>query len=189
MSEPEFSLVVPHFDRLTDVAAALSRGWSPDNLRPQASGEMLDRIVRDPRAFIADLTREKAGGSAVTLPDGSRVPRLPSRTRWIWSGGFAGHISIRWQPGTEALPPTCLGHVGYSVVPWHQRRGLATRALASLLPEVADLGLRWIEITCSPGNVGSRKVIERNGGRLIEAFAAPASLGSVETLRYRVRLD
>jgi len=35
----------------------------------------------------------------------------------MWDGEFCGQIAFRWQPGTEALPPHCLGHVGYSVVP------------------------------------------------------------------------
>ena len=44
--------------------------------------------------------------------------------------------------GTEALPPTCLGHIGYAVVPWKRGRGYATRALAMLLPEARKEGVK-----------------------------------------------
>jgi predicted acetyltransferase len=52
----------------------------------------------------------------VALPDGTMVPRLPGFWRWLWDGEFCGSIQFRWQPGTPDLPPTCLGHIGYSVV-------------------------------------------------------------------------
>ena len=67
----------------------------------------------------------------VLLPD---AQRLPGFSRWIWDGEFCGSIGFRWQPGTEVLPPHCLGHIGYAVVPWKKRRGHATRALAAMLP-------------------------------------------------------
>jgi len=41
----------------------------------------------------------------------------------MWDDEFAGSIGFRWQPGTSALPPHCLGHIGYAVVPWKQGRG------------------------------------------------------------------
>ena len=62
-------------------------------------------------------------------PDGSTAKRLPGFKRWLWDGEFCGSIGLRWQPGTTALPPHCLGHIGYAVVPWKRRRGYATQAL------------------------------------------------------------
>ena len=126
------------------------------------------------------------------LPDGSRAPRLPGFHRWLWdscgAGAFCGSIGLRWQRGTAALPPHVLGHVGFSVVPWRRRRGHARRALALMLPEAAALLLPYIEITCDPDNAGSRRVIEANGGRLVERFRKPAAYGGNETLRYRIKL-
>ena len=81
------------------------------------------------------IARPRAARSP--CPTAAEVPRLPGFVRWLWDGEFCGQIGFRWQPGTEALPPHCLGHIGYAVVPWKRGKGYATRALAMLLPERA----------------------------------------------------
>jgi predicted acetyltransferase len=169
---------------------ALERGWSPDNLRGAARArEQLAHIARDPAAFVASLVDREAAGAPLTLPDGSRVPRLPGYMRWMWDGEFCGSIGFRWQPGTEELPPHCLGHVGYAVVPWKRRRGYATAALRGVLRDAKGEGLRYVDITARPDNTPSRRAIEANGGVLIEEFTTPASLGGHREVRYRVHLD
>jgi predicted acetyltransferase len=110
---------------------------------------------------------------------------LPGFSRWLWDGEFCGSIGFRWQPGTEALPPTCLGHIGYAVVPWKRKRGYATQALALILPEAQARGLAYVEVTCDPGNVASQKVITANGGRLVNVLET--ALGGDEGL-FRIDL-
>ena len=183
-------LVWPSREYLPSYVAALERGWSPDNLRGQiAAQEELKRIAVDADAFLASLVDRKATGNPITLPDGMTVPRLPGYRRWMWDGEFCGSIVFRWQPGTEALPPYCLGHIGYSVVPWKQRLGYATRALRELLRDAKAEGLRYVDITTGPDNVPSRRVIETNGGVLVEEFITPAALGGKPELRYRVPIE
>src|SRR3954447_1271395 len=187
---PGMHLVWPSRQYLDSYAAALARGWSPDNVRGEvASREELARIAGDPAAFVASLVDREAAGDPITLKDGTTAPRLPGYQKWMWDGEFCGSIGARWQPGTEALPPYCLGHVGYSVVPWKRRRGYATRALAEMLHEAAAERLRYVELTTSPGNDASRRVIEANGGILVEEFITPPGLGSRPELRYRIRLE
>jgi len=106
--------------------------------------------------------------------------------RWLWDGHFCGVIHIRWQPGTNALPPHCPGHIGFAVVPWKRRRGYATLALGLLLPEARAEGLDYVELTTEPWNAASRRVIETNGGVLVERFMKPDPHGGGEALRYRI---
>ena len=120
-------------------------------------------------------------GEVITLPDGSKVSRRPGYRRWLWDGEFCGSIGLRWQHGTSVLPAHVLGHVGYAIVPWKQRRGYATEALRQLLPEARAEGLEYIEITTDPDNLASRRVVERNGGMLVEQFTRPGAKSSART--------
>ncbi len=183
-------LVWPSKEHLPSYVSALQRGWSADNVRGQAAAqEELAAIAQDPGAFLAGLVDRDAKGDPITLPDGSQVKRLPGYRRWLWDGEFCGSIGLRWQPGTTALPPHCLGHIGYAVVPSKQRQGYATLALRLLLPEARAEGLAFVEITTDPDNVASRRVIEANGGVLVERFTKPAQFGGHEGLRYRIALS
>ena len=124
----------------------------------------------------------------MTLPDGSVAPRIPGLQRWMWDGEFCGSISLRWQPGTAALPPYCLGHIGYSVVPWKQNRGFATEALRQLLPLARAEGLPYVEVATDQDNVASQRVIEANGGALATEFSMPHGNPAAVGLRYRIEL-
>jgi predicted acetyltransferase len=181
-------LVWPAMEHLPSYVRALEEGWSPNTHRAAAAAEELARIAHDPAAFVAEQVDREGKGPPVVQPDGSSVPRLPSIRRWMWDGAFCGVISLRWQPGTIELPPTCLGHVGYSVVPWRRGRGYATRAVALLLPEARAEGLPWVELVTEATNVASQRVIEANGGTLVERFVAPASHGGWPALRFRIAL-
>ncbi|HEY7902715.1 MAG TPA: GNAT family N-acetyltransferase [Casimicrobiaceae bacterium] len=183
------ALVWPSHEHLASYVAALERGWSPDNVRgAPAAADELATIHADPHAFLAAMVDREGKGPPVTLPDGSQVPRIPGYRRWIWDGEFCGSIGLRWVPGTTALPPHCLGHVGYAVVPWKQNRGYATRALALTLAAAKAEGLAFVEITTDPDNAASRRVILANGGELIETFTKPAPFGHAPGLRYRIAL-
>jgi predicted acetyltransferase len=107
----------------------------------------------------------------------------------MWhDGDFCGSIGLRWQPGTTELPFYCLGHIGYSVVPWRQRRGLATEALRQLLPQARAQGLPLVQITADAGNLASQKVILANGGVLLREEDKPAAFGGGRLRRYRIVL-
>ena len=181
-------LVWPTRSYLAGYVHALQQGWSPDNLRPETTREHLASIANDADAFLVGQVDREAAGAPVTLPDGSLVPRLPGFHLWMWDGEFCGSIGFRWQPGTPELPPYCLGHIGYSVVPWKRGRGYATRALQLLLPYARAEGLPHVDLTTDADNVASRRVIESNGGVLVERFDKPATHGGAESLRFRIPL-
>jgi predicted acetyltransferase len=185
MPAPQFlQLVEPDLARLPAYADALERGWSPNNIR-DVSKEQLQAIRSNPAVFIEEVLRQ---GGTIKLPDGSEVPKLPDRPRWMWDGELAGHIGLRWQPGTDALPDHVLGHIGFAVVPWKRRRGHATEALRMMLLEARAVGPTRVELTTDPDNIGSRRAIEANVGRLVREFVN-ARFGPGPKLLYLIDLD
>jgi predicted acetyltransferase len=183
------ALVWPDAQYLPGYVNALQQGWSPDSVRPAAALEHLAWIDRDADDFLRQQVDREAKGPPIMLPDNTTVPRLPGYKLWMWDGEFCGSLGFRWQPGTTALPPYCLGHVGYSVVPWKRRRGYATRALGLLLPLARAEGLGYVEVTTDADNFPSQRVIEANGGTLVERFHKPIAYGGAESLRFRIVLE
>jgi predicted acetyltransferase len=169
-------LVWPGSEHLNSYKAALQSGWSADNVRGAvAAAEELQRIQADPEAFLASMVDREAKGDPVKLPDGSLVNRLPGFRRWLWDGEFCGVIGFRWQPGSEDLPPHCLGHIGYAVVPSKRNRGYASKALSETLPLAKVEGLRFVELTTDPDNFSSQRVIEKKrwcSGRTVQQACA-----------------
>lgn len=187
MSIQPMQLVWPAAEYLSGYVQALRQGWSPDNLRPEAAIEELAQIEQDADGFLAEQVDREAKGPPVILPDGRTAPRLPGYRQWMWDGEFCGAIGFRWQPGSTDLPPYCLGHIGYAVVPWKRGRGYATRALQLLLPQAKAEGLAYVELTTFADNIPSQRVIEANGGELIERFRKP-EYRDAESLRFRIML-
>lgn len=181
-------LVKPSMLHVPSYVAALERDWLPDHLDNDSARTELDWISRDPDEFLRLTDNPEGQGPELRLPDGSMVPRLPSITRWMWDGEFCGKIQLRWQLGTTELPPTCLGHIGYAVVPWKRRRGYASLALPLILDDATALGLRHVDLTTNEDNLVSQRVIEKTHGKLIERFKKPDAFGGAPSFRFRIHL-
>jgi predicted acetyltransferase len=122
------------------------------------------------------------------MDDGTFVERLPSITWWMWDGEFCGRIQFRWQHNTVELPPYCLGHIGYGVVPWKRKKGYAKKALQLMLNEIKYCGLPYVELTTDIENEVSQKVILKCGGQLIEEFEKLPSNGAGKGKLFRIYL-
>jgi predicted acetyltransferase len=78
------------------------------------------------------------------------------------------------------------GHIGYSIRPSVRRQGYGTLQLALTLERARERGLARVLLTCDTANVGSARVIERNGGVLAsQGFSA---LTGTEVSRYWIAL-
>lgn len=66
------------------------------------------------------------------------------------------------------------GHIGYAIHPNQRRRGNGTQMLALGLGKASDYQLQHVLITCAESNIGSARVIEKNGGILEDKRLDPA---------------
>ena len=90
---------------------------------------------------------------------------VPVTELWFVDGpNYIGTVMIRHRL-TPALERAG-GHLGYHVVTGHRRRGHATQMLAQARVVCRELCLTEILVTCAEDNIGSRRVIEANGGVL-----------------------
>ena len=67
-------------------------------------------------------------------------------------------------------------------------QGLRYARLARTLPEIKAEGLTYVELITDPSNIESQRVIQANGGVLVERFVEPAQYGNAEGLRFRIEL-
>jgi predicted acetyltransferase len=104
--------------------------------------------------------------SSLAQPHGPRPRDWVSGT-YLWmveKETVVGRISLRHE-----LTPWLLevgGHIGYAVRPSARRRGHASEALRLMRGVAAEHGIDPALVTCDEDNVGSRRVIEANGGVL-----------------------
>jgi predicted acetyltransferase len=78
------------------------------------------------------------------------------------------------------------GHIGYRIRPSERRKGYGTRLLTLTLAEAKKHRLREVLLTCDSDNIGSRRIIERNGGQL--ASEDISSRSGVLVARYWIHL-
>ena len=91
---------------------------------------------------------------------------VPSTTLfWREGPALCGVLNIRHRL-TDYLH-NAGGHIGFAVAPSHRRRGVASAMLAASFDFARALGIEQILLTCDTENLGSRRTIERNGGRCV----------------------
>ena len=79
------------------------------------------------------------------------------------------------------------GHIGYEIRPSKRRQGYGTVLLRMGLERARERGLHRVLLTCDETNLGSRKVIENNGGHLENAVEVEGQ--TVLKMRYWINLD
>ena len=136
---------------------------------------------RCPDGLFARFADYRAGQN---LPAGY----VPCTSLWLVDGDeFLAEVSIRHRltPALERFG----GHIGYAVRAGRWGQGLGTKLLAGALDYAREpLGLSWVLLTCADGNIGSARVIEKNGGVLLDKLDDVIDGKPRVTRRYRIEL-
>lgn len=95
---------------------------------------------------------------------------------------FIGEVSIRHQ--LNEVLERYGGHIGYGIRYSEWNKGFGTRMLELALIEAKKIGLSRILITCDDDNVGSARVMEKNGFVLADKIENNFDGGTLITRRY-----
>ena len=152
--------------------SALAREYS------EAGEEGKSQGFEDLSAF---LTRVENFALGRNLPP----DRVPSSEYWLFRGSrILGNSRLR----TKLIPKIELdgGHISYDIRPSERRRGNGTELLRLTLIEARRAGLDAVLLTTDNSNTGSIRVMERNGGKLLDETVSPFSGETL--LRFSIQL-
>lgn len=149
----------------------------------QSEGRHLDMDLRLLRRDFAGFVR---GVNA--RADASRVPRgwVPSTELWLIDDDLyigTSHIRHELNPHLRRYG----GHIGYEIRPSRRRQGYGKAILRLTLAWAGKLGLERALVTCDTNNVGSRKIIEANGG--VFEGDGPVTIGTGVILERRYWIE
>jgi predicted acetyltransferase len=133
----------------------------------------------DSAAGFARRAGRLAGQADTSRPAGEG--RVHARYwRITGDGTDLGAITLRHE--LDDFVPGAGGHIGYGIRPSARGRGLATRALQSVLVRAPAPGLRKVLVTCGDSNLASARVIGKAGGVREDVRETEPGL----TRRYRI---
>ena len=111
---------------------------------------------------------------------------VPASTFWLTRNEnvLLGVSSLRHKLNKHLLKFG--GHIGYAIRPSQRQKGYGSSILKLTLAEAKRLGLKKVLITCGDSNVASIKIIEKNGGVLMDKCDRDKS--AKLTRRYWIKL-
>lgn len=98
------------------------------------------------------------------LSKGIEIPQGWVRTSTFWlidNYEVVGVVRVRHQDVSTA------GHIGYDISPCYRNKGYGTQILKLALVEAEKIGIKEVIITCNIDNIASKKIIEKNNGKLL----------------------
>lgn len=98
---------------------------------------------------------------------GIDLPQGWVRTSTFWlidNNKVVGAVRIRHQ---DVLTD---GHIGYDISPRYRKSGYGTQILKLALVEAEKIGIKEAIVTCNIDNMYSKKIIEKNNGKLLETI-------------------
>jgi len=115
------------------------------------------QLTKDFAGFIKECRSEEKG---IGLKNG----RVPQTKYWLVEGDkFLGETNIRHYLNENLRKIG--GHIGYKINPKYRLKGNGKLICKLALLKAKKLGLKKVLITCNEDNIGSKKIIEANGGK------------------------
>lgn len=121
---------------------------------------------------------------------GNNLPEnhVPSDFFWlIEDGEFIGEVSIRHRLTEDLLRYG--GHIGYEIRSSKWNKGYGTEILRQALSKAKSMDLYDVLITCDDDNIGSARIIEKNGGKLENKVENMVDGKRILTRRYWIHIS
>lgn len=169
-------LILPRPDYLESYLEGC-REYKENNIRTYALHDP-DTFEKWKNTIFETFARNRAG-------EGLPIGYVPCTVFWLVEDGkWLGLSSLR-----HMLTPALTrfgGHIGYAVRRSEWGKGYGTQILRFTLPEAEKLGILSARVTCDDTNIGSRRVIEKNGGLLLDIIDNTVDGVDHRTRRYDV---
>ena len=148
----------------------------------QREGRLLNydvqRIEHDFAYFLCQLRKQQ---TPYTIKPGF----VPHTDFWLIDGDeYIGQLSVRHQLNDFLLKIG--GNIGYQIRPSKRCRGYGKTILSLGLEKARTMGIARALVTCDENNIGSKKVIEYNGGKFENTVEVEGS--PLKKLRYWIDL-
>lgn len=175
----KLTLVIPE-KKYLDSYLSLCEENAQHNLPP-------DFLTRDPKLFnewkenLFDSYRDRREG--IDLPEGF----VPETIFWtVEDDQVLGVGAIRhWlSPTLERFG----GHIGYCIRPSLWSKGYGSEQLKRLLDKAKEMGISVALTTCNDQNIGSYRVMEKNGGVMKDKIENIIDGKNILTRRYEFLL-
>ncbi|MBN1554374.1 MAG: GNAT family N-acetyltransferase [Phycisphaerae bacterium] len=154
-------------------------------------------------AFVAEFDNAHVHGGGVRMKDGETFEIFLQRLADCASGVNIPQDYVKantyWLVKDKRILGTCNlrhelndrlrnygGHIGYSIRPCEWNKGYGTELLRLAMDKARKLGISRALVTCDKINIGSARVIQKNGGVLDSEGVDPED-GKV-TQRYWIAL-
>jgi predicted acetyltransferase len=148
----------------------------------QDAGENLPNAELARTDFAAYVRHLHAWSHSRDLPAGY----VPVTTFWLVKENtmVLGDSQLRHTltPELEAY----WGHISYRIRPAQRRKGYGTLLLKLTLEQARILNIQRVRVICDQDNIGSARIIERNGG-MLSGYGVDSRNGK-HTLQYWIEL-
>ncbi|HEY3418560.1 MAG TPA: GNAT family N-acetyltransferase [Armatimonadota bacterium] len=118
---------------------------------------LLRSVDDDFAQFVRRLELEELG---MALPMGI----VPQTTYWLFRDGRTIVGESRLRHHLTSVLEVEGGHIGYTIRPGERRKGYGTQILTLMLEKARARAIPRVLVTCNTENIGSAKIIQKNGG-------------------------